>query len=190
MFKGEKVLLRPMKREDIARMHELSQDPELYVLNCDYPRPAPIEAAQAYYENSTKQDDNTAHFAIEVDSKYIGDILLMNLKSRNRCAELGIVIGDRAYWGRGFGREAVKLMVDYGFHYLGLHRIELFPHEKNVRAIRCYLACGFMEEGRARKALWLQGEYVDVVQMSILREEWEAMYMHVRQGIHTEFYHS
>ena len=98
----------------------------------------------------------------------------MNLQSRNRNSELGIVIGDRAYWARGYGRDAIKLMLHYGFHYVGLHRIELFPQEKNVRAIRCYLACGFIEEGRARKALWLQGEYVDVVQMSILREEWEA----------------
>ncbi len=90
---------------------------------------------------------------------------------------MGVGIGDRADRGRGYGRDAVKLMLHYGFHYLGLHRIELFPQENNVRAIRCYLACGFVEEGRARKALWLQGENVDVVQMSILREEWEAQAM-------------
>lgn len=174
MFRGEKVLLRPMKREDIARQHEFNQDPELYVLDCDYPRPSPIEVAQANYENSVKKDDNTTHFAIEADGQYIGGITLMHLQSRNRCAELGIMIGNRAFWGRGYGREAVKLMLDYGFGYLGLHRIELATHEKNVRAIRCYLACGFIEEGRARKVLWLQGEYVDVVQMSILHEEWQA----------------
>jgi RimJ/RimL family protein N-acetyltransferase len=173
MFKGEKVLLRPMKQEDIGRQHEFNQDPELYVLDCDTPRPAPIESAQAFYERRTKFDEDIAPFAIEADGKYIGFCSLMNLKSRNRCAELGIMIGDRAYWGRGYGRDAVKLMLDYGFGYLGLHRIELFPHEKNMRAIRCYLACGFIEEGRARKVLWLQGEYVDVVQMSILREEWQ-----------------
>jgi RimJ/RimL family protein N-acetyltransferase len=65
MFKGEKVLLRPMKREDVTRQHEFNQDPEIYVLDCDYPRPSPFEAAMAEFENSTKRDDNHAHFAIE-----------------------------------------------------------------------------------------------------------------------------
>ena len=174
MFKGERVLLRPMKQEDIPRQHEFNQDPELYVLDCDYPRVSPIEVAHAAYERRTKFDDNTAPFAIEADGKYIGACSLTNLKSRNRNSELGIGIGDRAYWGRGYGRAAVKLLLDYGFRYIGLHRIEAFPHEKNLRSIRCLQSCGFLEEGRARKVLWLAGEWVDVVQMSILCEEWEA----------------
>ncbi|NJM41889.1 MAG: GNAT family N-acetyltransferase [Anaerolineae bacterium] len=72
------------------------------------------------------------------------------------------------------GDRVLLRLLDYGFRYLGLHRIESFPHEKNMRSVRCHLACGFVEEGRARKVLWLAGEWVDVVQMSILREEWEA----------------
>ena len=172
MLKGEKVLLRPMKQEDVARQHEFFQDAELHVLDCDYPRVSPIEVTQAFYESRTKFDDNTAPFAIEADGKYIGYCTLMHVRNRNRSAELGIMIGDRDYWGRGYGREVIRLLLDYGFRYLGLHRIEAFPNEKNLRSIRCLQSCGFLEEGRARKALWLQGEYVDVVQMSILREEW------------------
>lgn len=175
MFKGEKVLLRPMKREDIARMHELSQDPELYMLDCDYPRPMPIEVAQASYENAVKKDDNAAHFAIEADGQYIGGITLMRLNDRNGNCELGIGIGDRAYWGRGYGRDAVRLILHYGFHFLGKRRIELTTHAKNERAIRCYHACGFVKDGRPRKVLWLAGEYADLVNMSILREEWEQL---------------
>ena len=174
MLKGEKVLLRPMKVEDIPSIHEHSQNPELWVLNCDYPHVSPLESAHAFYESWTKFDDNMAPFAIEADEKYIGNCLLMNLKSRNRNSELGIVIGDRAYWGRGYGRDAVKLLLNYGFHYIGLHRIEAFPNERNLRSIGCLKACGFLEEGRARKVLWLAGEWVDVVQLSILSEEWEA----------------
>jgi RimJ/RimL family protein N-acetyltransferase len=174
MFKGEKVLLRPMKQEDVTRQHEFNQDPELYVLDCDYPRPMPLEVAEARYNNSVKADDNNAHFAIEADGKYIGGITLMKLNDRNGNAELGVTIGDRAYWGCGFGRDAVRLMLRYGFHFLGKRRIVLTTHAKNERAIRCYRACGFVEEGRPRKVLWIDGEYVDLVNMSILREEWEA----------------
>jgi RimJ/RimL family protein N-acetyltransferase len=98
----------------------------------------------------------------------------MNLKNRHGNFELGIMIGDRDYWGRGYGRETIKLLLDYGFHYLGGRRIELTTHAKNERAIRCYLACGFVEEGRPRQAIWMEGEYIDLVEMSILREEWSG----------------
>ena len=96
----------------------------------------------------------------------------MNLLGRNGNLELGIMIGDRDYWGRGYGREVVRLLLEYGFHYLGARRIALTTHAKNERAIRSYLACGFIEEGRPRKAVWIEGEYIDLVNMSILREEW------------------
>ena len=173
MFRGEKVILRQMKQEDIAQLHEFDQDVEIYGLDCAYPRASPIERAQAVFENSTKVDDNLAAFAIEADGKYIGSIMLMNLKNRHGNFELGIGIGDRAYWGRGYGRDAITVMLHYGFHYLGARRIELTTHAKNERAIRCYLACGFVEEGRPRKVLWIEGEYVDLVNMGILYEEWQ-----------------
>ena len=172
MLKGEKVLLRPMKRDDIARQHEFDQDPELYGLDSTYPRVSPLERAQAFYESRTKDDENIAPFAIEAEGEYIGYCSLMDLQNRHGNLELGIMIGDRAYWGRGYGRDAVRLLLDYGFRYLGARRIGLTTHAKNERAIRCYLACGFVEEGRPRKAAWIEGEYTDLVEMSILREEW------------------
>lgn len=175
MFKGEKVTLRPMKQEDVARQHEFDQDVEIFGLDCSVPRASTLEGIRAQYENFTKSDDNIAAFAIEADGKYIGSISLMNLKNRNGNFELGVGIGDRDYWGRGYGRDAVKVMLRYGFHYLGARRIELTTHAKNERAIRCYLACGFVEEGRPRKVLWIEGEYVDLVNMGILYEEWAAL---------------
>jgi RimJ/RimL family protein N-acetyltransferase len=174
MFKGEKVLLRPMKQEDVARLHEFNQDPELYVLDSSYPRASALQAAQTFYESRTKPNEETVGFAIEADGKYIGDCGLGGLKDRHGNLELGIGIGDRDYWGRGYGRDAVKLLLHYGFHYCGARRIFLTTHAKNERAIRCYLACGFVEEGRSRQAAWIDGEYIDLVNMSILREEWQA----------------
>ena len=99
----------------------------------------------------------------------------MNLQNRQGNLELGIMIGDRAYWNKGYGREVVRLLLDYAFHYLGARRIALTTHASNERAIRCYTACGFVEEGRPRKAVWIEGEYIDLVNMSILRDEWQAI---------------
>ena len=175
MFKGEKVILRETKEEDLPRLYEFAQDPELAGLDCGRPTATPIEHIRANFEKSSKEEDpHKAFFAIEADGKYIGDCGLMGLGQANGTAELGIGIGDRAYWGRGYGRDAVRLLLRVGFHYHGLRRIVLTTHAKNLRAIRCYLACGFVEEGRPRQALWIEGGYVDLVNMSILREEWLA----------------
>lgn len=175
MFKGKKVILRATTEEDLPRLHEFSQDVELAGLDCAHPRAYTGERTRADYQNGLKDDPGKAFFAIEADGKYIGNCGLMGLGDPHGSAELGIVIGDRAYWGRGYGREAVCLLLRYGFHYLGLRRIVLTTHAKNLRAIRCYLACGFVEDGRPRKAIWVEGEYLDVVNMSILREEWRDL---------------
>jgi RimJ/RimL family protein N-acetyltransferase len=174
MLKGERILLRPMKQADVARQHDFDQDIELYGLNCNPPQVASLESAQAFYERRTQSDDGTVPFAIETDSKYIGHCSLIPIPNRYGSFVLAITIGDRDYWGRGDRREVVKLLLDYAFRYLGARRIELTTHAKNERAIRCYRACGFVEEGRPRKAVWIEGEYADLVNMGLLREEWQA----------------
>jgi RimJ/RimL family protein N-acetyltransferase len=174
MLKGSKALLRPMKQDDIARQHQFDQDLELYGLDCALPRVSPVETAQAFYETRTKPDPDLAPFAIEADGKYIGYCGLRNLQDRHGNLELGILIGDRQYWGRGYGRDAVRLLLRCAFHSLGARRVGLTTHAKNERALRCYLACGFVEEGRPRQVLWIEGEYTDLVEMSILRNEWQA----------------
>jgi RimJ/RimL family protein N-acetyltransferase len=174
MLKGERVLLRPMRRDDIPRQHEFDQNMQLWIFNCEMPRVSSLQGAESFYEMWTSPDDNMAAFAIEVDGKYIGNCCLANLRNRNGSVEMGIIIGDPAYWGHGYGRETVKLLLKYGFHYLGVRRIVAIPQAKNERAIRSYRACGFVEDGRPRQVFWAEGEYVDVVDMSISREEWLA----------------
>ena len=92
---------------------------------------------------------------MEADGKFIGDCELGNMDNTYGNAELGIQIGDREYWGRGYGRDAVSLLVDFGFRYLGLRRIQLTTNAKNERGIRAFRAVGFVEEGRPRKAVWM-----------------------------------
>ena len=175
MLRGENIVLRPMREADIARQHEFFQDTELYLLDSTCPRVSPMERAQAFYASRATPDDNLAPFAIEADGKYIGYCSLMDIQDRHGNLELGIMIGDREYWGRGYGRDTVRVLLEYGFHTLGARRIALTTNAKNERAIRCYLACGFVEEGRPRQVMWIDGEYTDLVEMSILRDEWQAM---------------
>lgn len=175
MLKGEKVILRPMIEDDIERQHEFNQDLDLFLLNASLPYVSPLERAEEMYDLCTKKDRNAQYFAIEADGKYIGNCSLKLSTSFPGVYRLGILIGDRDYIERGYGTDTVKLLLQYGFHYLGARRIGLGTNAKNIRAIKCFRACGFVEEGRSRKVQWIDGDYTDLVTMGILREEWEPM---------------
>jgi RimJ/RimL family protein N-acetyltransferase len=88
-----------------------------------------------------------------------------------RTCELGITIGNKSYWGKGYGREAISLLVDYGFRYHNFRKVWLRVHGSNERAQRAYRAVGFTEEGRLRAHVYSNGNYDDLVFMGILREE-------------------
>ncbi len=89
-------------------------------------------------------------------------------------AELGIAIQDKTRWSEGLGTDAVRLVVEYAFSELGLHRIELHVDEENERAIRCYEKCGFVREGLLRDHRRIDDRYSNTIQMSILAREWKA----------------
>lgn len=174
MLKGDRTLLRPLRSADAERQHEFDQDMELSVLDCRLPVPARRERADAFVEQRDEDQRDVARLAIEVDHQYIGHCSLTGLRRPHGDLELGILIGDREYWCRGYGREVVRVLLNYGFQALGARRIALTTHEDNPRAIRCYSACGFVEEGRPRQAFWTGHRYADLVEMSILRAEWRA----------------
>ena len=134
----------------------------------------PIPGHRIIFETRNKVEPNLTPFAIEADRKYIGHCCLTGIEDRHGNARLEILIGDRDYWGKGYGRETVGLLLDYGFRQLGLRSIELTTHEENERALRCFRSCGFIEECRPRKEFWYNGAYIDRVKMSILRDEWQT----------------
>src|SRR5439155_15559603 len=102
----------------------------------------------------------------------IGTCALSQLDIDNGSALFHITIGEKDAWGRGYGTEATRLMVDHAFGGLGLHRIGLTVFSFNERAIRSYRSCGFIVEGRAREAIWRDGRWWDEIAMSILDSDW------------------
>ena len=87
---------------------------------------------------------------------------------------LGIIIGDKAYWGQGYGTDAVRAMLSWAFGWLNLNRVYLTVYAYNERAIGCYLKCGFLQEGTMRQAHYSEGQYHDHLMMGILRNEFLA----------------
>jgi RimJ/RimL family protein N-acetyltransferase len=103
----------------------------------------------------------------------IGNSGFFNVDWRVRSAELGIVIGDKAYWNQGYGTQAMRLLVHHGFTTLNLNRIFLRVYEDNPRAVRAYEKAGFFQEGRMRQGEYHDGRYLDVLLMSVLKFEWK-----------------
>jgi len=174
LIRGEKVTLRAVRRGDLPRLLDFANDLEVELAGGgDPPVPRPFERIVKDFEREVSEPPHDkTHFAIEADGECIGTCGLFNIDRTARHAELGIGIGDKEYWGRGYGREAVGLLLDYAFRLRNLRRVWLEVHSANERAIRAYRSCGFVEEGRMREHVWLGGRYVDNVVIGVMREEW------------------
>ena len=176
MLKGEKVVLRAMRKDDLERYAEFQNDVETRLLGGDEV-PAPVEFARVereFAESTSGVRPDVVQFAIDAQGRgFIGQCLLHHFDLAARNCELGITIGDRDYWGRGYGRDAVRLLLKYAFRLRNMERVWLTVSSTNQRAIRSYVACGFTEEGRLRRHIWLDGAYDDLVYMGLLREEWQ-----------------
>lgn len=125
-------------------------------------------------KNDQKQGDRNFRFSIRTlaDDKVIGGTGLWLLRETQGDAWLGIFIGEREYWGKGFGTDAMRLIVGYGFGELNLRRITLGLHAYNERALKSYQKVGFQLEGRIRGEGMRDGVRYDGLYMGILREEW------------------
>jgi RimJ/RimL family protein N-acetyltransferase len=172
MIKGDRVTLRAIERDDLPRYVTWLNDPEVtHHLELYLPINSDNEAD---WYDAQRKDNSTQNFAVVINEEdvHIGSVGLMSINHREQNAELGIAIGDKTQWGKGYGREAIRLLLDFAFAEMNLHRVYLQVDVSNTQAIRCYLNCGFVEEGRLRDAVYHRGHFEDRLIMSVLRSEY------------------
>lgn len=173
---GERIYLSPRNVEDAEIFTEWMND--FYVT--DYiGRSCKIMSLQdekEYLEKAKKEEISFAIIDAQKD-EMIGSIGLHSIDNINRTATLGIFIGNKDYWSKGFGTEAIRLLLDFSFNYLNLNSIDLALMEFNDRALKCYQKCGFKEMGRKRKCRFVNGKYYDTIFMDILAEEFKEEYI-------------
>ena len=169
MLLGSSISLGPVVPADFPSMFCWANDAAAARLNLGY-RPIDFLTHQQWCENLGK-DQTRVNLAIRKlgETSILGLIEITNIGPVHRCAEIGIRIGDEADRGQGFGREALAMALDFCWRHLNLNRAQLIVLAHNERALRAYRAAGFTQEGLLRQAVFVDGEWADLVIMAALR---------------------
>jgi len=175
LLRGELIRLTVEDPETLAKLvSQWSADSEYSrLLDWDPARRHSAKNAQKWFEKQA-EDDNSYLFAIHTleGDHIIGEIGLDGIRWTHGDCFVGIGLGDREYWGKGYGTDAMKVILRYAFTELNLQRVTLDVFEYNPRGMRSYEKAGFVLEGRQRGMILRDGRRWDVIYMGILKEEW------------------
>ena len=169
---GKQVYLSPINADDTEKYTEWLSDIEITKNLSLAGRIFTVES-----ERQALLTIGTDNFAIVASEKdlLIGNCGYLGISNSQRHAEVGIFIGDKDYLGKGYGTEAMQLLLDFGFNIRNYHSLRLRVRSFNKRAIACYEKCGFKPAGRFREAGMLNGEYFDDILMDILEDEFRVL---------------
>ncbi len=170
---GEKLYLRGLERADLeGEYFDWLNDREVtrFLRSGLFPNNA--ERMEEYYRSVALSPDNVMLAIIEKESdRHIGNIKLGPIDWVARIAFLGIMVGDKKSWGKGYGTEAIRLVIDYAFNRLNLHKVTAGIVAIHQASIRAFEKAGFEVEGQAKSQFFLDGEYCDSLYLGITRED-------------------
>ena len=171
---GQKLYLRALEKSDINETYlGWINDSEVtrYMVTGIFP--SNMERLEEYYQHMTTSPNHVILAIIDKASeKHIGNITLNDINWIDRRANLGIMVGDKDLWGKGYGTEATKLMIQYAFDKLNLHKLWLGVYAFHKAAIRLYEKAGFEVEGCFKNELYRDGKYHDRIVMGMTREKY------------------
>lgn len=176
LLTGEKVYLTAIRKDDLPTYHKWFSNTEfLRLLNSNPAMPKTAENELEWYESASKnKEDYVFGIRARDDDRLLGNCSIFDISPTSRTCTVGIYIGEPSEWGKGYGTDAMNVLVRFGFMDLNFNRIELNVFSYNSRAIKAYENVGFVRDGILREALYRDGTYHDVHVMSILRREWLA----------------
>jgi len=178
MYTGKLIRLREYRKEDIPLAQQFLNDSETRsLMNPRSAYPYTLADEEKWFEALSANKD-TYSFAIETleGGKYIGGCGINGVGWKMRVAEIGIFIGDKNYWGKGYGTDAMEVLVRVCFEQMNMNKISLHVFSYNERARLCYEKCGFSVEGVLRQEIYANGQYHDDIAMGLLRSEWESIH--------------
>jgi RimJ/RimL family protein N-acetyltransferase len=172
-IEGETIYLRSIEGTDAGERYlSWMNDEEVTRGLASGAFPTTIEDLKKYIQNVTSSR-NAVMFAVcdKQNDLHIGNIKLDNFDWVNRTCELGLLLGDRSYWGKGIGTHVMELTLRYAFHQLNIRKIVLAVYANNPAAIRLYEKTGFQKEGCLKAQIFYKGEYIDKYFMGIFSNQ-------------------
>lgn len=167
------IRLRHLEEDDSGALYGFKNDPEVVKMLGGFSVGCSTRDIKDWIEFHRKCSDEILWAIVDIESNCcIGYCGFYKIDFRVGSAEYAIVIGNKAFWGRGIGRQCTEFALNYAFESLNLNRIYLTALAINKRAIGLYSSIGFKEEGRLREAQYKNGQYIDIIAMSVLKREY------------------
>ena len=177
MIKGEKIYLSELDRRNAETIRAWLNDPEVHRFLLTGHVPITREQEERYYDTHT---DSSSSFDFEIhlatDGRHIGNMGLKDVDCLHGHGEIGILIGDKNEWGKGYGGDAIITCLSFAFLTLRLHRVSIRCHEENARGLHLYGKLGFVETGREREHIYQEGHFQDEIIFDMLDGEFRKRY--------------
>jgi ribosomal-protein-alanine N-acetyltransferase len=175
---GNKLFLRVINEKDLeGRYFDWLNDCEVtkYLETGFFPNSS--ENMLKYFNDVGRNVNNVLLAIIDAKTnKHIGNIRLGPINWIHRNAFLGIIVGEKEFWGKGYATESIKLMVEYGFDRLNLHKISAGVNNYNTASLKAFERVGFEEEGRRKEELFVDGRYCDSIILGLTFERFKKLF--------------
>lgn len=174
-LEGDRIYLRPLEESDANGPYPSWLNDALVCQgNSHHVYPYSRRQASGFIQHAyDANSDIILAIILKETDQHIGNIALQRINLIYRCADLSWLLGDQEQWGKGYGLEAGRLLLAHGFSALNLHRIGCATFDTNTAMRKLAQTLGMTQEGVRRQAAYKEGQYLDVVEFGILREEFE-----------------
>ena len=171
-IRGNRIVLREQREED-AKFFAYWFNQPVIMFQCGFAEPTNEEEERRYINEYHKSEDSVWFTITDIDGAVIGEAELLRMFPAWHCTDLTIIIPDPEKQHKGYGTEAIRLMLDMAFNEYEMNRVSIGVVGLNTDALEFYKKIGFRQEGIQEQGYYYNGEYSDFVMMRILREEWE-----------------
>ena len=174
MFKGNLVRLRTFTEGDVLKAYSFMNDYEVIKnVNADAIFPTSLDEEEKFIFSEQEKYNLCYDFAIETleSMEFIGCCSVKDTNFKDRTCGIGIIIGNKDYWGKSYGEDAIRVLLKFIFNELNFRKVKLSVFDFNKRAINCYKKIGFIREGILKQEIYREGQYHDVINMAIFKND-------------------
>ncbi len=173
-LEGKRIYLREVRPSDVnERYYRWMNDPEITRFLESRFAPNAIENLRDYVAGKLGDRDNIfLAIVLKEEDRHIGNIKLGPIQWIHRLADIGLLIGEKDCWGKGYATEAIQLVSDYAFNVLNLHKVAAGCYGPNEGSARAFQKAGFVVEGVRKEQFYTNGSYVDDILLGLIRPDW------------------